>query len=283
MPAGPSPLERISAKVGAPPPTSATERIVDSLAHVGEAEERRHATCAGELTQNPQLEVLDMSGDQTSARRRAACADIRDGARRGAMAADARASTTCATASRRRAEAVAAHKGLEWLSIRASAIKGATCESIADAIAHSVSLRPRRRRSNALAGRWAAPRSPTAWRAPARRRSSAAQLWRGVDPAERRAEVAEALADDGVARLKSLILRENFVGTEGALHFASMLKCNTELRELTLCDNNIDKEGVAAIAEAMEANSTLQYPNIRLNDFNVRDRSSGCCGRPGAR
>ena len=55
-------------------------------------------------------------------------------------------------------------------------------------------------------------------------------------------KLAEALADDGVP-LKSLILRENFVGTEGALHFASMLKCNTELRELTLCDNNIDKEG----------------------------------------
>ena len=49
-----------------------------------------------------------------------------------------------------------------------------------------------------------------------------------------------------------------------------MLKCNTALRELTLCDNNIDKEGAAAIAEAMEANSTLQYLNIRLNDFNVQ-------------
>ena len=60
------------------------------------------------------------------------------------------------------------------------------------------------------------------------------------------------------------------MGTEGALHFASMLKCNTALRELTLCDNNIDKEGAAAIAEAMEANSTLQYLNIRLNDFNVQ-------------
>ena len=32
----------------------------------------------------------------------------------------------------------------------------------------------------------------------------------------------------------------------------------------------VDKEGAAAISEAMEANSTLLYLNIRLNDFNVQ-------------
>ena len=55
---------------------------------------------------------------------------------------------------------------------------------------------------------------------------------------------------------------------------APALLSRSLLRELTLCDNNIDKEGAAAIAEAMEANSTLQYLNIRLNDFNVQNNLS---------
>ena len=62
-----------------------------------------------------------------------------------------------------------------------------------------------------------------------------------------------------------------------------MLKCNTELRELTLCDNNIDKEGAAAIAEAMEANlDAVQYLNIRLNDFNVQKPILGMLQGQGA-
>ena len=157
------------------------------------------------------------------------------------------------------AEAVAAHKGLEWLSIRANAIKGATCESIADAIAHSVSLKWLDISSNAFGPVGGAAIADGLARAGVLK-ARVPQLWRGVDPAERRAEVCRGAGRRRRAAEIAHPARE-FRGHRGALHFASMLKCNTELRELTLCDNNIDKEGAAAIAEAM-GNSTLQYLNI---------------------
>jgi len=267
MPAGLSPLERISTKVGRPASDLRTERVVDWLATKELRKPDDIATCAGELTQNPHLEVLDMSGNQFGKEAAGSCADILNGcpSLRGLRLDVNNLRDGIAPI----AEAVAAHKGLEWLSIRANAIKGATCESIADAIAHSVSLKWLDISSNAFGPVGGAAIADGLARAGTSSKLEYLNFGAASIRPSGAQKFAEALADDGVP-LKSLILRENFVGTEGALHFASMLKCNTELRELTLCDNNIDKEGAAAIAEAMEANSTLQYLNIRLNDFNVQ-------------
>ena len=56
--------------------------------------------------------------------------------------------------------------------------------------------------------------------------------------------------------------RSNIGGTAGAKHVAKMLGVNGALTKLWLADNNLQEEGIFAICEALEQNTTLKELNI---------------------
>ena len=67
----------------------------------------------------------------------------------------------------------------------------------------------------------------------------------------------------------------NFVGPEGVVAIAEMLRCNTTLRELSLSDNNIGEQGdrgasaVRDLAAALEANTTLDLLDLTFNSLST--------------
>jgi Leucine Rich repeat len=68
--------------------------------------------------------------------------------------------------------------------------------------------------------------------------------------------------------LKSLHLRVNYLGREGATVIAEWLKVNSCLESLNIGGNSFGDEGVSAIAEALTANSSVKYLNFERNLIN---------------
>jgi len=65
--------------------------------------------------------------------------------------------------------------------------------------------------------------------------------------------------------LQSLNLATNFIGTEGALVLAEVLKNNATLQSIDLWANQVSDEGATALAQALKDNGALQSLNLGYN------------------
>lgn len=169
-------------------------------------------------------------------------------------------------------EALSGHTGMRSLKLAANAIGPSASQSVADAVAANTHLESLDVSSNAFG-----PTGGEALGEALSRSAGSSKLLHlklvacgvRVSGAVR---LAAALSGDDGADLSALDMTTNFIGPEGVAAFAQMLHCNSTLEELSLCDNNIGQlgdrtEGTCgtALGEAIEANTTLRVLDMRLN------------------
>lgn len=68
---------------------------------------------------------------------------------------------------------------------------------------------------------------------------------------------------------KGLFLCNCSIDDQKLLKLIDLLKKNTSIRHLHLSGNKIGDTGCNLIAELIEANSTIEFIDLRLNSFNV--------------
>jgi Ran GTPase-activating protein (RanGAP) involved in mRNA processing and transport len=167
------------------------------------------------------------------------------------------------------ADALAEHPKLSNLSLAANAIPPSACEALATALARNASLGTVSFASNAFGPDGAAALANGLERAGERSTIRSLSFVACAVRAQGARSIAEVLVDDGLPLLSSLNMHQNFIGDDGATTFASMLRRNTSLREVTLSDNGIREAGVQALAEALHENTTLERLDLRLNGLNA--------------
>ena len=77
--------------------------------------------------------------------------------------------------------------------------------------------------------------------------------------------LAKALEENTTTQLQTLWLKDNPIGSEGAVAFADMVATNKSLAKLNMSWCSIQGEGAICVAKAMESNSSVTEFNIRKN------------------